>query len=512
MKNKLMLLVLAITMALACAGCGTSNKDDAAKMFVYGTMAYGPAMENVGTNPHDSYAGWSCLRYGVGETLFRFSECMELEPWLAESYEQVDEQTLKITLRDDVTFSNGNKVTGAAVKACFEHLLAVHDRAPEDMKISSIDADGQTVTLHTRESAPALLNYLADPYACIIDMTVGEHDGIVVGTGPYIPTSVSDSEITLTRNENYWGAVKPTIDKIIVKSIPDGDTLTMAMQSGELDAAQGLPYASLELFADTSRYDLSSADTSRIYQIALNLDSPSLQDIRVRRAIAMAVDREGFARVLLHGQGAVANSPFPAAMSFGDSTVSAPAYDLAAAKKLLADAGYTDTDGDGYVDRAGEPLTLRYLTYTSRQELPLLAESVQESLRQIGIKLTVSATDNYRSARGAGDFDLYANAFVTAPTGDPEYYFRTHMLSDSAYNFGHYDSPQMDELGARLHQTFDVAERAKIASAMSQFAVDDVAYIYAARLRMTFVMQKNITGLVAHPSDYYEIRPELTKN
>lgn len=510
MKHKLMALIIAL-MALACAGCGGAGQSGA-KTFVYGTMAYGPAMENVGTNPHDSYAGWSCLRYGVGETLFRLNERMELEPWLAESYEQVDAQTLKITLRDDVTFANGKQVTGEAVKACLEHLIATHDRAPADMKISSIEADGQTVTLHTRESAPALLNYLADPYACIIDMAAGIHDGIVVGTGPYIPVAVSDSEITLRRNENYWGEVKPTIAKIIVKSIPDGDTLTMAMQSGELDAAQGLPYASLELFADTSRYELSSADTSRIYQIALNFDSPALQDLRVRRAIALAVDREGFARVLLHGQGTVATSPFPAAMAFGDSTVTAPSYDLVAAKKLLAEAGYTDTDGDDYVDRAGQNLELRYLTYTSRQELPLLAESVQESLRQVGIKLTVSATDNYRTARNAGDFDLYANAFVTAPTGDPEDYFATHLLKSSAYNFGHYASPQMDELGARLHQTFDIAERAKIATAMSQRAIDDVAYIYAARLRMTIVTKSGVTGLTAHPSDYYEIRPELTEN
>lgn len=91
-------------------------------MFRYGTTAYGTAMENAGMNPHESYKGWSTLRYGVGETLFRFNDAMQPQPWLATGYEFIDDQTVKITLHDDVNFSSGNKLTGAAVKACLEDL------------------------------------------------------------------------------------------------------------------------------------------------------------------------------------------------------------------------------------------------------------------------------------------------------------------------------------------------------------------------------------------------------
>ena len=175
---------------------------------------------------------------------------MELEPWLAESFEQVDEFTVKIKINDAAKFSNGKKVDGAAVKKCLEHLIANHDRAPKDLKISSIEADGQFVIIKSSEKMPALLNYLSDPYGCIVDIDSGGENGIVVGTGPYKAVNVTDTQIDLVPNENYWGAVKPKLNKIFVKSITDGDTLTMAMQNGELDAVQGLPYSSLQLFKD----------------------------------------------------------------------------------------------------------------------------------------------------------------------------------------------------------------------------------------------------------------------
>ena len=97
-------------------------------------------------------------------------------------------------------------------------------------------------------------------------MTAGEKDRIVVGTGPYVAEKVTDTEIDLKKNAHYWGKVQPKLDKIIVRSITDGDALSMAMQSGELDAAQGLPYASLSNFQDTNKYKISSAATSRVYQ------------------------------------------------------------------------------------------------------------------------------------------------------------------------------------------------------------------------------------------------------
>ena len=168
-------------------------------------MAYGPAMQNASTDPHDTYCGWSTIRYGVGETLFKFDNEMNVQPWLAESYEQMDDYTLKIHLRDDITFSNGKKLTGEAVKACLEDLIKRNDRAPHDLKIDQITADGQTVTIHSSEKVPAMIHYLADPYGAIIDMEAGIKDRIAVGTGPYVAIKVTDQGMELKKNEQYWG-------------------------------------------------------------------------------------------------------------------------------------------------------------------------------------------------------------------------------------------------------------------------------------------------------------------
>ena len=498
--------------ALLMTGCGggekTSSTDE--KTFTYGTMAYGVAMENVGTNPHESYSGWSTLRYGIGETLFKFNEHMELEAWLAESFEQVDDFTIKVKINDAATFSNGKKVDGAAVKKCLEDLIANHDRAPRDLKISSIEADGQFVTIKSSEKMPALLNYLSDPYGCIIDVEAGVKDGIAIGTGPYKAVRVTDTQIDLSKNENYWGAVKPKIDKITVKSITDGDTLTMAMQNGELDAVQGLPYSSLQLFQNDD-YKISQVNTSRVYQAAFNFKTPALQDLNVRKAISMAIDKENFTKVLLNGNGSPAIGPFPANLTFGGDKVHSVSYDLDGAKKLLADSGWNDSDGDGYVDKDGKNLELNYLTYTSRQELPLLAEAAQANLKKIGVKLNVNATDNYKTFLKSGDYDIFSKAIVTAPTGDPEYYFTSHIVSGAVDNAGFYDSEKISALENELHNTFGADKRSELAIKMSQQVLDDCALIYASHLRMSFVMKPNVEGFTAHPSDYYEITAELDK-
>ena len=116
--------------------------------------------EEADVNPHNTYAGWACIRYGIGETLFHYSDAMEIEPWLATEYENPDDLTWIITLRDDVSFSSGRKMDGEAVKECLEHLIEVHERARGDLMIDSITAEGQTVTIKTQVPKPTLLNYL----------------------------------------------------------------------------------------------------------------------------------------------------------------------------------------------------------------------------------------------------------------------------------------------------------------------------------------------------------------
>lgn len=505
---KLAGIILVMAAVSGIAGCGKSTASTE-KVFYYGDTTFNAENDETDVNPHNGYSGWACIRYGVGETLFKYSDTMELEPWLAESYENVDELTWKINLKDGITFTSGRKLDGEAVKECIEHLVAVHKRAAGDLNIERVEAEADTVIITTAKPVPALINYLSDPYGCIIDMQAGITDeGNVSATGPYIAEEiVTDSGLTLVKNQSYWNG-EPRLDKIIVKTISDGDTLTMALQSGELNAAYGLPYSSLSLF-NNSNYTISSSETSRSFFAQMNYANVNLQDSNVRAAIAMAINKKDFTNVLLKGNGTLAEGPFPKDYTFGDSYVKAAEYNIDNARHLLAQSGWKDTDGDGYVDKNGEKLTLRWLTYPSRQELPLLAENVQASLKQIGIDVKINCTANHLDYVKKGEWDIYASAFVCAPTGDPEYFFTTHCLKNSSKNRGGYYNEQLEQLEEQLSTTFDTEGREQLGIKMTQTILDDNAFIFASHLKMSIVSGKGVSGLTAHPSDYYEITAEL---
>lgn len=514
----LMAVAFALMVVVAVVGCGSSQQAgqggnagaaSGEKRFVYGTTGYGSQMDDAGLNPHSAYSGWSAVRYGVGETLFKFNDTMEAEPWLATSYEFLDDTHVKIVLRDGVTFSSGRAMDGAAVKECLDDLVATHDRAPSDMKIAGIVAEGNTITIQTSEPCPALINYLCDPYGAIVDMQAGvTAEGNVAGTGPYVADTVSDTEITLHKNENYWGD-KPKVDTVVVRAFSDTDALQSALQSGEVNATYGLAYSSYQLF-NNDAYHVSDCFTSRVFFGQANYASPVMSDEAVRKAIAMSINKEAFVTALLSGRGQPAKGPFPATMKFGDDTVTTESYDPKAAAKLLEENGWVDTDGDGIREKGGQKLTVRWLTYPGRLELPLLAESAQASLKEIGMDVQVNSTANHTDIRkDTSAWDVYVSALTTAPTGDPEYFFGATCLSDSTKNFGGYRSQKLDELYAQLHKEFDPQTRAKLATQMSQTILDDHGYFFASFLQMGIVSQANVKGMAAHPCDYYEITVDL---
>ena len=508
MKKKVIAMLL--TGAMLASGLSATAFAADEKTFVYGTTGYSEEMGDAGLNPHDNYSGWSALRYGVGETLFKYNDNMEVEPWLATDYEFVDDTTVKITLRDGVKFSSGRTMDAEAVKECLDDLLAVHDRAPYDLKVDHIDADGLTLTIYTTEPCPAIINYLGDPYGAIIDMEYGVQgeggSANVAGTGPYIATNVTPTQIDLVKNEDYWGG-EVKIDKITVKSFADGSALTAALQTGDIQGTYGLQYDNYSLFDGNSDYTINSCATSRCFFGQFNMDSEIVQDQNVRKAIEMGIDKEGFCSVIMEGRGLPAKGAFPGSFSYGNDAVETVSYDPDGAKELLEESGWTDTDGDGYVDKDGQKLTINWLTYPTRLEQPKLAEYAQATLKDIGIDVVVNNTADHKTFAESGDFDVYVSSLTTAPTGDPEYFFTSTVTG--AKNYGNYQNDEVTKLTEQLHQTFDTDERGKLAIELQQKILDDDAYFFVCHLNMGIVTKSNVTGMAAHPCDYYEITADL---
>lgn len=507
------IVCLLVLLAMLC-GCGhdQATHEKSGKTFVLGDTTFNAENNEADINPHHECGGWACIRYGVGETLFRYNDNMELEPWLAQRAVQLDPLTWKITLRDHITFTSNRPMDSGAVKECLEHLIAVHKRAANDLHIADIGVSGQDVIIHTTVPVSALLHYLADPYSCIIDMKDGiSPQGMVTGTGPYMPVSlVSGKELELVKNETYWQGM-PKLDRVIVRTITDGDTLTMALQSGEIDAAYGLPYASYALF-DNDAYTISSTPTSRTFFASMNFASPVMQDPAVRKAVSMAIDKDGFVKTLLLGHGYPAAGPFPDTMACGDRTVQSEPYHLEEAKQVLEQDGWIDSDGDGIREKNGQKLRIRWLTYPSRQELPLLAEAAQASLKQIGIDVEINNTANHNVLRqDKTAWDIYASAMVTAPTGDPAYFFSYSCLDRSDANIGGYHNEALEQLAQQMAQTADAKQRSDLAIQMSQLILNDHAYVFCSHLQMSLIAKANVTGLQAHPCDFYEITADLDK-
>ena len=130
-------------------GCGSSSSDakntesstaaaekdtatSGTKKLVIGDTTFNPENAEADVNQHNDYSGWACIRYGIGETLVHYSDAMEIEPWLAKSWENVDELTWKLTIQDGVTFSSGRTMDAEAVKQCLEHLLEKGDGTHTD--------------------------------------------------------------------------------------------------------------------------------------------------------------------------------------------------------------------------------------------------------------------------------------------------------------------------------------------------------------------------------------------
>lgn len=508
MKKKLIATVLAG--AVMISGLSVSVMADKEKTFVYGTTGYSEEMGDAGLNPHDNYSGWSALRYGVGETLFKYNDNMEVEPWLATDYEFVDDTTVKIILRDGVKFSSGRTMDAQAVKECLENLVKVHDRAPSDMKIDHIEADGLTLTIYTTEPCPAIINYLGDPYGAIIDMEYGVQgeggNANVAGTGPYIAEKVTPTQIDLVKNENYWGGdVK--VDKVTVKSFSDGSALTAALQTGDIQGTYGLQYDNYVLFDGNPEYTINSCATSRCFFGQFNFESEIMQDQNIRKAIEMGIDKEGFCSVIMEGRGLPAKAAFPDSFSYGNEAVETVSYDPEGAKKLLEESGWKDTDGDGYADKDGQKLTIDWLTYPTRLEQPKLAEYAQATLKEIGIDVVVNNTSDHMTYAADGDFDVYVSSTTTAPTGDPEYFFTSTVVGPK--NYGKYENKEVTALTEKLHQAFEPEERAKLATELQQKILDDDGFFFVSHLNMGIVTKSNVKGMAAHPCDYYEITADL---
>lgn len=462
----------------------------------------------------NSYTGWVCTRIGVGETLVKLDDDVKLEPWLADSWEQIDDVTWKLHIREGVRFHNGNAVDAAAAMASIQYALDTNSRAATYLDLKEMTADGQELTLVTNAPNAALIFNLTEPLFCIFDVTAEDMANNPQGTGPYKVTGFeSDVRVYLAKNEDYWDG-EVGLDSITVSEIADSEARVMALQSGETEMTVTLDNSSLALF-ENENYNVSVVIGERTNTVFMNHERPFTGDVTLRRAISWAVDRESYAGIV---GGEPATGLFPSSLPYHNDELTAYGYDIEKANALLDEAGYVDTDGDGVREMNGENIHLEFYISAAHgsSDGMLLAQAIQADLTKIGVEVELKMTENLSDILAAGTFDMSTDNSNTAPTGDPQYYLSVRYSSaqggggDHGSNTGRYASEELDALLETMNSTFDAEERYNLARDAAQLLLDDAAALYLTYVPMNTVSASYVKNAEQPTVDYYMITKDLT--
>ena len=520
------MLVMACVFALALAGCGgqqqsggeaeggadTSTTEAAAgeKVLKAGSTAYFYAES---MDPANSWDGWEMQYYGITENLLKLTDDFDTTPWLATSVENVDELTWKFELRDDVTFTNGEKMTGDSVKACLERTYAENPRAAETLAIDSIEADGQTVTIKTKQAVPSFKNIICDPIFSIYYVGDGiDYAADTPCTGPYkMAEYVYEDHTTLVPNENYWGGT-PKLNKIVLYTFFDDESQIAAMQNGELDILAMPGASAYTTLVDNGDFQKFSQTSTRADFIRFNMTHPVVAEQAVRTAISYCIDRENYASVINVGTEVPSYGVYSVQLPYGGTeglNVTVDEFSTEKAAKVLDDAGIVDNDGDGTRElKDGTPVEITLYNCSTYERFVRLADDLQSKLATVGIKLNIVPVDYWlqdTETYNKDNPDMTIDSYGMAPTGDADYFASMAFVTGGSNNFGQYSNPKVDELVAQLEATFDDAERTSIIKQFSQLVLDDAPYIFFGNSETSYIASPAVTGFAVAPSEYYFI-------
>ena len=491
--KKLLVLFLAFCMMLTMAACG--NKEGGSDEAAGGSVAEDNILKTAASfaypsiDVHKEYYGWYTSIYGISEALFRFDENAAAVDCLAEDA-VADGNTWTITLKDGVCFSNGDPLTADMVIKNIQRLAEVNQRfkylGDFDWKV---EGDNKIVVNTGNDVYPMLKNDLASPECGMVNLdATTDFDKAPICTGPFVISEfVPEGDVTVARNDNYWGG-EVKLDGAIFYYMQEDDPKLLAMQSGEIDCYNSVSSAALEVYEkEPDKYLIESVPGTRLQFYILN---ENRLDDAVREAINLTVDKDSIANYL-QGTVSPAHSPFPDSTAYSKVTI--PAVDTDKAKKLLEDYGYA-LNADGIYEKDGKPLKINIAYYAARS-LDTLAVLIQEQLKAVGIdsELTVEE-DPDATYIATADFDLALYCMISDKCGDPQYFIDSTLANGSYYNVAGFENADCEAMIQQLKTEIDPDKRADLANKIVQIAIDDNAFGYVGLFNHTTVMKPGVSG------------------
>ena len=473
LRNKKLIGIISafITANMLLVGCGSAESssmvDDRDEKIVYANYR-----DIRDLNPH-LYNGEMFAQNLLYESLVKVEDDGSISPWLAESYEvSEDGKTYVFKLREDVYFTDGAKFNAEAAKLNFDAILDNYERHSwiesvslmkevENYGKESVEVTGEyELTIHLSKSYyPFLVELgLIRPLRfispnCFIDGTTKNGVTDYIGTGSYyLSEHVTDEYAIFKVNEKYWGDV-PDIEEIIVKVIPDSQSRVMALESGEIDLIYGATMIDSETydkFSNLSEFEtkISEPISSRVMMI--NTQDEILGDVRLRKALQYATDRETISKSIFLGIEDPAYTLFSSEVPYADIGLTPYEYNLEKAKELLNEAGWVEVNGQSYRQKDGQELafTLHYSSDNVTDKT--IAEFYKGELAKIGINLEIIGEEAQAHSDRAksGNFDIIFNESWGKPY-DPQSFLagmrETSVHGDYEAQKGLKEKEQIDE-------------------------------------------------------------------
>jgi peptide/nickel transport system substrate-binding protein len=479
-----------------------------------------PAGELLVGAPEDGYRsderaniGMYPLNTNIFESLVRLTPDYQIEPLLAESWEFVEPNSWRFTLRDDVTFHDGTPFTAEAVKWTMDRIAGTGGGVLGVDESSTVIVDDHTVEITPSRPNRRLVQQLNHPNNSII--APGSDPATErIGTGPFREVEyVQGDRYAVEANPDYWGE-PPLLSGITFRFFPDPITRVLALQSGEVDLIYEVPRESAQQI--TGDLSLATSNVGAYEALYVNIHGAEPydlgQDPALREALAYAIDKEAIVSGVWQGNAEVNQTMIPPAILGGaGEAITGTTYDPDKARQLLDAAGWVP-GADGIREKDGRRLHLVMIVGfpTAAAHVPM-PEFVQAQMLDAGVELEIVQTPDtatYEARLATGEGDLWAELgsqndgnpcflpdllfYTPDPEGDPE-----SMMYGNAFAPGEAFDAHIDECRSAV-ETDAVQEAA--AAAMKVLIDDEFVVIPIAGTYRIFGQNQTVQGFEAHPS------------
>jgi peptide/nickel transport system substrate-binding protein len=449
------------------------------------------------------------------DDLLERDEHLNVRPGLAERWETPNPLTYIFHLHSGVKFHDGSPLTSRDVKWTFDSLLTGKIRSTKSSSYSAVDhidtPDERTVVFHLKEPLATLLWRMSDGAMGIVPYgTLGEITQHPIGSGPFRFISAEpDKEVVLERNNDYWGA-KAKLQRVRFMVVPDTTTRALELRKGSADLAiNALTPDMVFTLERESKLQVVRAPGTVLQYMAFNMRDPILKDVRVRQALARAIDRKPILQYLWRGFAEPAASILPAQSWAYTSDVPTYAYDPERARQMLDAAGYPAVNG----------VRFRLTMKTSTDEnTRLMVAVLQQQLRQVQIQLDIRTLEfaTFFSDVTHGQFQMHSLRWIGG-NEDPdifEYAFHSNKFTPNGANRTFYSNPRVDALVDQARTEINQETRKKLYAEIQRILAEDLPYINLWYLDNVLVHTQRVNNLSLSPPGNYDFlkTAELSSN